>query len=87
MFFFSLYSHKRVRRYLAALAELQEVLGMLNDAATTERLLQELEPTDRDPNLHAAKNLVLGWARGTSQARSDTLRCTWKQVGKQKVFW
>jgi CHAD domain-containing protein len=86
-FFSSLYSHKRVRRYLTVIAELQEMLGILNDTATTARLLQELEPTDGESNLHAAKNLVLGWACGTRQARSDTLRCTWKQVVKQKVFW
>ena len=86
-FFSSLYVHKRVRRYLSALAELQEVLGMLNDAATTERLLQELEPTDGPLDLHAAKNLALGWARGSSQARNDTLVYAWKQVGKHKVFW
>lgn len=86
-FFSSLYAQKRVRRYLAALAELQEELGALNDAATTERLLQELEETDKAPPLHAAKNLVLGWVRGTSQARSGILRYTWKRVGKQKIFW
>ena len=60
---------------------------MLNDAATTERLLQELEPTDGPLDLRAAKNLALGWTRGSSQARNDTLVYAWKQVGKQKVFW
>jgi inorganic triphosphatase YgiF len=86
-FFSSLYPHKRVRRYLAALADLQEVLGILNDATTTERLLQQLEFSQENSNLHAAKNLVLGWTRGTSQARTATLNHTWKHVGKQKVFW
>lgn len=86
-FFSSLYAQKRVRRYLAALAELQEVLGLLNDAVTTERLLEELAETERDSNLHAATNLVRGWVRGTSQARIATLGYTWKRVGKQRIFW
>jgi CHAD domain-containing protein len=86
-FFSSLYSHKQVRRYLAALTGLQDVLGILNDAATTEQLLQQLKPTDRKSSLRAAKNLVLGWVRGASQARNETLGYTWKQFVKQEVFW
>src|SRR4030095_16546068 len=83
-FFSSLYLHKHVRHYLAALTGLQDVLGILNDAVTTEQLLQKLKPTDRKPSLRAAKNLVLGWVRGASQARNETLGHTWKQFVKQK---
>ena len=86
-FFSSLYSHKRTRRYIAALASLQEILGVLNDAATAISLLKDLEGTADDTTQQQTKNLVLGWVGGMSQARTQELADAWKHFVEQKVFW
>ena len=86
-FFSSLYPHKRTRRYIAALASLQEILGALNDAATAVSLLKDLEGRPMSTIQQQAKNLVLGWVGGMSQARSQELDDAWKHFVEQKVFW
>ena len=86
-FFSSLYSQKRVRRYMAALANVQEVLGTLNDATTTEQLLRELARPEEGTPVHEATTLVLGWGRGANHVRREQLAQVWKDLAKQKVFW
>ncbi len=53
-----------VRGYADALAHLQSLLGGLNDAATVERLCEQLRPRPDDPDgtLLEAIGLVRGWA-------------------------
>jgi len=86
-FFSSLYPHKRTRRYIAALAELQEVLGALNDTATTVSLLRGLEASTDEPIREQAKSLALGWSGGVGQTRLKDLEAAWENFVEQEVFW
>ena len=53
-FFTALYPRRRVRPYLARLADLQTELGLINDAATVPRLLDAIAATG------AVRNEALG---------------------------
>jgi len=86
-FFSSLYPHKRTRRYIAALAVLQEVLGALNDAATTVSLLRGPEVSTDEPIREQTKSLVLGWSGGVGQTRLKDLEAAWENFVDQKAFW
>jgi triphosphatase len=57
-FFASLFSRKKVRPYVEALASLQDELGWLNDAAVADRLLKDMQGKQR------SLNLSLGFVRG-----------------------
>ena len=81
-FFAGIYPHKHARLYLAALAALQDVLGALNDAAVTQRLLAEL-PAPRGQ----AAGIVSGWTACSSRVRWQELHQAWRNFTRQKVFW
>ncbi|RFC39228.1 MAG: adenylate cyclase [Candidatus Nitrotoga sp. LAW] len=81
-FFAGIYPHKRARLYLVALAALQDVLGTLNDAAVTQRLLSEL-PVPRGQ----AAGIVSGWTACSSRARLQELHQAWRNFTRHKVFW
>jgi inorganic triphosphatase YgiF len=81
-FFAGLYPRKRARPYLAALAALQDVLGALNDAAVTQRLLAEL-PAPRGQ----AAGIVGGWMARAGRERLAGLDRAWRDFVRQKVFW
>jgi len=81
-FFAGIYPHKRARLYLAALAELQDVLGALNDAAVTQRLLSEL-PVPRGQ----AAGIVSGWTACSSRVHLQKLHQAWRNFTRQKEFW
>jgi inorganic triphosphatase YgiF len=81
-FFAGIYPHKRACLYLAALAALQDVLGALNDAAVTQRLLAELP----EPRGQAA-GIVSGWTACSSQVSLQQFHLAWRNFTQQKVFW
>ena len=81
-FFAVLYPRKRARPYLAALAALQDVLGALNDARVTQRLLAEL-PASRAQ----AAGVVSGWMACAGRERLAGLDRSWRDFAAQKVFW
>jgi CHAD domain-containing protein len=81
-FFAGIYPHKRARLYLAALAALQDVLGALNDAAVTQRLLTEL-PAPRGQ----AAGIVSRWTACSSQVSLQQFHQAWRNFTRQKVFW
>ena len=85
-FFSSLYARKRVRRYIAALAQVQDVLGGMNDAVMAEVLVRELRQT-KDEQTREATSLVLGWTRGTNYVQREQLDRAWCEFKEQKVFW
>jgi CHAD domain-containing protein len=77
-FFASLYPKRRVRRYVAALASLQDELGWMNDAAVAERLLGELVAQHEDVRDDAGLVrglLASGAADGVAQVRKR-----WKKL-------
>ncbi len=81
-FFAGIYPHKRARLYLAALAALQDVLGALNDAAVTQRLLAELSAPRGQ-----AVGIVSGWTARSSQVSLQQFHQAWRNFTLQKVFW
>jgi triphosphatase len=81
-FFSGIYPHKRARRYLEALAALQDVLGALNDASVTQRLLADLSGQRGQ-----ATGIVLGWTACSSGVHLQKLRHAWRNFMRQKVFW
>ena len=66
-FFRELYPRKATGNYIAALAEIQDVLGSLNDALVSRHLVEELERFLADaPSLGpdgggAGAGVILGW--------------------------
>jgi inorganic triphosphatase YgiF len=86
-FFSSLFPRKRTRRYIDALATLQDILGAMNDSATTTTLMQGVATAESDTLQHQAKGVVLGWAAGASHAQLNALETTWSEFGACKTFW
>lgn len=81
-FFSVIYPHKRAYRYIEALAALQDVLGALNDASVTQRLLADLSAKHGQ-----AANIVIGWAACSNGVYLQKLRHAWRNFMRQKVFW
>ncbi len=77
-----IYPHKRARRYLKALATLQDVLGALNDVSVTQRLIADLPA----PQGQAA-GIVKGWTACSNGVYLQELPHAWRNFMRQKVFW
>lgn len=86
-FFAALYPPKPVRRYLKALAGLQDVLGALNDAATTEGLLREALAASREPAAAAGAGFVGGWVAADAEHRAAHAKAAWKDFLACEPFW
>lgn len=83
-FFAALYPRQTARDYLKALRSLQSVLGVLNDAATAQRLLKELPvATLRQEAIALVQDRVTHERR----AHLAKMKKAWRRFAKQKVFW
>lgn len=88
-FFRSLYDAKPVRHYLGLLGHLQDGLGHLNDVATAQRLIGEIEArTGRDPRawLEGA-GMVAGWHVRAVADQEPALVASWHKFENAKPFW
>ena len=66
-FFAPLLPGKRLAKYQASLATIQDLLGTLNDQVTASRLIKEMHPkSDPDP-------LTRGWIAGRTQLLATSL--------------
>lgn len=81
--FGSLFADNIAQSYLAALIELQDILGTLNDIAVAHRLLNELDNAAR----HDAVVLIRGWMEHDYAERVAEFGKAWKKVAAQKEFW
>jgi len=79
-FFAPLHKHKRVRRYLGALAALQQVLGRANDEIVAARLAD-------DSGLQTAAAVVRTQAATHAPARAAELRNAWKRFERAAPYW
>jgi len=86
-FFSSLFPHKRTQRYIGALAALQDILGSMNDAATTVILMQQMTASEHDAAQQQTQGIVLGWVIGRSQSQLTALAATWDKFLARKTFW
>ena len=90
-FFQTLYPKKDTKPYLAALKDLQDRLGHLNDVAVAERLigalLGEADRSADGDRLERAGGLVLGWhAHGVAEIEPATV-CAWQEFAELEPFW
>jgi triphosphatase len=75
------------RRYLRQLARLQDALGLDQDAATTQPLLDALAARDAAPGLHRAIGVIAGWQARATLANQDALIDSWRRFKALAVFW
>jgi len=76
-----------LREYLKALADLQQLLGELNDGATVERLMELLREHGGSAQWLEAAGLVRGWAAGGAPVRREQLTHAWQRFRDCKAFW
>ncbi len=81
--FGSLFAETRTKDYLAALSELQDILGALNDIAVAHRLLDELDNAARRDIIA----LIRGWMAHDYAERIAGFGKAWKCFVAQKEFW
>lgn len=82
-FFATLFGGRRaIRRYVATVSDLQDVLGAHNDVVSARQFLDAL-PTE----LERTSGFIIGWhARGTAIADAKLLDM-WKTFRKVEPFW
>ncbi|MEO6975257.1 MAG: CHAD domain-containing protein [Gallionella sp.] len=90
--FAGLYNRKSSESFLAALSEVQEMLGQLNDVAVAHRLLDELAGdaalvARQDESVLEAVNVSRGWIAHSLDHQLDVLRKVIRRFKKQDVFW
>jgi len=81
--FGSLFADGKAKDYVAALTELQDILGALNDIAVAHRLLHELDNAER----HDTLALIRGWMEHDYAVRVAEFGKVWKRFTAQKRFW
>ena len=86
-FFMELYPPKKARRYLAALTEMQDILGTLNDSAIAYRLLEELCGARPSPACTGETKILGKWIDGKREEKMTGLPKAWKNLVQQKPFW
>ncbi len=86
-FFASLYPPKRVRRYVAALEDIQDTLGELNDLATAERLLADLGVDAKNVIDPRAAGMVRGWCAASAKHLLARFAGDWKRFKSARAFW
>lgn len=84
-FFRPLFGHRKgSRRFIAAVAHLQDCLGMLNDADVGARLVRDLlPPPDQDP----AAAAIAAWFAGRQQLQLAQLGEAWDSFAALRPFW
>jgi triphosphatase len=85
-FFAALFPKRRVRPYIQSLADVQEVLGGLNDAATLLRLLPEASEGARTPDARV-DGMIQGWSAASTHLQLEALYRAWDRWQRRKAFW
>ncbi len=86
-FFASLYDKQRTGAFIAALGEVQDVLGQINDVAVAHRLLEGLAENSMMAVHHEAVILAQGWIAHDLSRQFGVLRKTIQRFKKQAEFW
>jgi inorganic triphosphatase YgiF len=86
-FFGSLYSARRVGRFVAALEMLQDILGALNDAAVVDRLLAEVAAAGAKPIPPNVDGLVRGWVAAVAAHELKRFADAWREFERARQFW
>lgn len=86
-FFAALYDRKKTGSFLAALSEVQEVLGQINDVAAAHRLLDELAAMPELAVHGEAVTLAKGWIAHGLSRQLAALRKAIRRFARQAEFW
>jgi len=86
-FFTSLYPSAKSRSFIRKLSQLQDCLGVLNDIATTEKLLRQLIGTSPDIKLDEVQHLFAHWNASNKIHFVANLNENWLAFVSQKPFW
>lgn len=81
-FFAELYPEGLVRPFAQALSQVQEELGILNDARVALELLKQLELQD-----HPVQYFLKGWYAHQQKVHLSHLEQAWQHWRQQEVFW
>jgi triphosphatase len=86
-FFGALHPKKRVAPYLAALEDLQDILGALNDAVVADGLLAESVAASGRPVPDRVDGLVRGWMAAVAANELAGFKRAWREFDEAKPFW
>lgn len=86
-FFGPLFDKDRFRRFRAAVAGLQEVMGLINDAAVAIRIVDELKDVRGGRAVGRPRALIAGWNRHEVHRRKRELVDLWYEFRGTRVFW
>ncbi len=88
-FFRDLFPGRGARGQIAAIAEVQGVLGTINDGESTRLLLARLARgrSGRDPDMASGAALVLGWCAAREDACIGELPMRWDAFAGARPFW
>lgn len=86
-FFAPLFPRGRSAAMLAALNDLQDVLGAINDCATAPALLEESMRASRGPLRAQARTIVGHWNASQLAERKQELPAAWKAFRRAERFW
>lgn len=85
--FFTSLSTDSSKNFIKALADVQGILGILNDIATTEGLIQRLIGARPNAALNTAQHLIAGWNACHANHRLAHMHGVWTVFSRQKPFW
>ena len=85
-FFASLYPKKKVKRYVAALSRLQDVLGALNDAGIGASMTVNAAKGWRRGDAQVI-GMVQGWIAANEAHLLESLERAWGEFAKQDSYW
>jgi triphosphatase len=86
-FFSSLYPVGKSRAFVRTLANLQDVLGVLNDITVTENLLRHLIGNRPDRTLDEALHIFTGWNACNAMHSLENMDKAWRSFAAEKPFW
>jgi len=86
-FFVSLFGKKKAKRYAAQLADLQEILGAVNDAVNSAEMIAEAAHSGRAPLHGNVVELAAAWLGAVEAEKLSRLRKAWARFSRQKPFW
>jgi len=86
-FFAGLFAEEKSKRYLRRLADLQSILGDLNDIAATDRLIAGLAGPRPRQESREAQWLFAGWNGSEAKRKMAKLDRRWNRFTHAGPFW
>lgn len=86
-FFSPLYSPRRTRPMQAALNDLQDLLGAINDCASAPDMIEACARAARGPLRAQARTIIGHWNEAVLEERRRELAVAWDAFEKSKRFW